>query len=288
MRARPLPQSCSTSTRRFAGSLLAVDDWCCAGIDTPCRAEEWQADDLVVLTRRGAWALESAGTTSLGQPLQAIFWNGATSYRVRHPVAGGDDATVLRLTAAGREALRAEGPPRRRDAQPLFALPARPVDGPAWLRHRVLLARLRRHGGAVDPLQVEQDAFALLRRLHADAPDAPPPLSTARQRRTVAAAQELIAQAFREPLDLAGIARRVACSPFHLARIFRRATGVSPYQAVVRLRLRAALERLFDEPQRIGAIALDAGFASHSHFDDAFRAEFGVAPGSARQLAAAR
>lgn len=280
-----LPESCSTSTRRFAGALLAIDDWCCAGHDTPGRSEEWQAHDLVVLTRRGAWELQCHGTRSLGLPLQAVRWNGSTGYRVRHPLPGGDAATVLRLTPAGREALREATCPQQPQSRPIFGVALRAVDASTWLLHRSLLARLRRHGGAVDPAQAEQDALELLLRLCADDPCAQPPLSTARQRRTVQATLEVIAQDFRAPLGIAQLARRVACSPFHLARIFRRATGLSPWQAIVRLRLRAALEPLLDEPQRIGEIALEAGFASHSHFDDAFRAEFGLAPGEARRRA---
>jgi AraC-like DNA-binding protein len=50
------------------------------------------------------------------------------------------------------------------------------------------------------------------------------------------------------------------------------------------MRLRAGLERLLDEPVSVSTIALDSGFASHSHFTDAFRAEYGCSPSEARGL----
>jgi AraC family transcriptional regulator len=75
-----------------------------------------------------------------------------------------------------------------------------------------------------------------------------------------------------------------AVPPFHLSRIFRRETGLTLHRAIVRLRLREGLERLLDEPQQISRIALDVGFSSHSHFTDAFRAEFGHSPQQVRGI----
>jgi AraC family transcriptional regulator len=76
----------------------------------------------------------------------------------------------------------------------------------------------------------------------------------------------------------------VHCSPFHLSRLFRRATGVTLYRTVVQMRLREGLERLLDQPEHVSMIALAVGFASHSHFADAFRSEFGCSPSQARLL----
>jgi AraC-like DNA-binding protein len=97
-------------------------------------------------------------------------------------------------------------------------------------------------------------------------------------------ARDIIARDFTRPLTLDGLARDAGCSPFHLGRLFRRSTGITLHRAVVRLRLREGLERLLDEPGNVARIALDTGFASHSHFSDAFRAEYGCPPSEARRL----
>lgn len=283
MPIHPLPESCSRLRPLFQGEWFAVEDWRCAGEDTPSRREEWAAEDCVVVTRRGAWELMVEGEARLADPVTATLWNRG-AYRVRHPVGGGDQCTVFRLTASGTRALRELVPAiGTRRPRPTFATRASPVDGRHYLLHRRALASASRAHAAADPLAVEEPAMAFLRLVSAGA--ASPAWATdPAAGRYVERARDLIARDFRRPLTLGGIAREVHCSPFHLSRLFRRATGVSLYRTVVRLRLREGLERLLDEPGQVAAIALAVGFASHSHFTDAFRAEFGCPPSAARLL----
>jgi AraC family transcriptional regulator len=74
----------------------------------------------------------------------------------------------------------------------------------------------------------------------------------------------------------------------HFARMFRRHTGASLHRHLLRLRLRAALERIVATLDDLAAVALDVGFASHSHFTDAFRREFGRAPSEVRRASLPR
>jgi AraC-like DNA-binding protein len=217
--------------------------------------------------------------------MTVTFWNRGAHYRVRHPVPGGDQCTVFRLTALGEQALREQSPSRKlRDSGPTFANRSRHIDGQTYLLHRRALEQARHARSAADPLAIEEPALAFLelvateRTAHSGS-DRARGLS-----RYVDRARDIIACDFTEPLTVEGIARDVQCSPFHLSRLFRQATGVTLYRAVVRMRLRAGLERLLDEPANVSTIALDSGFASHSHFTDAFRAEYGCSPSEARGL----
>jgi AraC-like DNA-binding protein len=81
-----------------------------------------------------------------------------------------------------------------------------------------------------------------------------------------------------EPHGLADLARIAGLSPYHFLRTFKRVTGVTPHQWVVRARLRDAARRLVETRAPITEIALDVGFADLSNFIRTFRAEFGVAP----------
>jgi AraC-like DNA-binding protein len=52
---------------------------------------------------------------------------------------------------------------------------------------------------------------------------------------------------------------------------------------VLRCRLSKALDLLLDSDAEIGAIAHEAGFASHSHFTARFGDRFGVTPAALRR-----
>ena len=72
-------------------------------------------------------------------------------------------------------------------------------------------------------------------------------------------------------------------SPFHLARVFRRESGLTIHAYVHQLRLRTALERVMDR-EDLSRVAVDLGYATHSHFTASFRRSFGVPPSSLRLL----
>ena len=72
--------------------------------------------------------------------------------------------------------------------------------------------------------------------------------------------------------DLAGM------SPHALLVAFRRAFGTTPAQYVIAQRLRRARWLLTHSASDITAIALETGFASHSHLTTAFRRHVGLTP----------
>jgi AraC-like DNA-binding protein len=98
----------------------------------------------------------------------------------------------------------------------------------------------------------------------------------------VDATRVVLARRFREKLSLADVARAVFSSPFHLARIFRRETGLSLHRQLTHLRLRHALGHLTGGKPDLTMLALDLGFSSHAHFSHAFRREFGSTPSQLR------
>jgi transcriptional regulator GlxA family with amidase domain len=98
------------------------------------------------------------------------------------------------------------------------------------------------------------------------------------ERRRVSDAQAYLSDVMDRPVSLLEVADAVGWSPWHLVRTFRRQVGVSPYRYHVRLRLRAAVGAMMQGRDELTAIALRAGFSSHSHFTQAFRREFGEPP----------
>jgi AraC family transcriptional regulator len=80
------------------------------------------------------------------------------------------------------------------------------------------------------------------------------------------------------PASLPELARIAGLSRYHFLRTFKRATGVTPHQWLLRARLVDAAQRLATSREPVTGIALDAGFEDLSHFIHSFRGEFGVSP----------
>lgn len=103
----------------------------------------------------------------------------------------------------------------------------------------------------------------------------------------VAAARTYIESHLAEPLTLSDISRVACMSRYHLARRFRHATGTSPMQYLLQLRIRRAQELLQRPRSSISAIAVELGFFDQSHFTRSFRRATGITPGHyARRQAA--
>jgi len=119
--------------------------------------------------------------------------------------------------------------------------------------------------------------------------DLPSPRRSAllRRRRAVERVKEAVAAAPQDRWSVATLAKVASLSPFHLCHVFRATVGTSLYDYVLRERLARALDAVLDGGDNLTAIALDAGFASHSHFTARFRSFFGITPTALRRAASA-
>jgi AraC-like DNA-binding protein len=149
----------------------------------------------------------------------------------------------------------------------------------AWLLTPPSLWRLRCHwralarGGHADP-----PTHALLEaELRAATPVAPFSGGAAVQR-----AQRFMAAQGAAGWSLHDVADAACCSLFHLARQFRRYTGLSLHGYRQRLRLAAALQRLEDGERDLAGLAHELGYSSQSHFGASFHRDIGVTPARAR------
>ncbi|MDW5441666.1 helix-turn-helix transcriptional regulator [Polaromonas sp. SM01] len=85
------------------------------------------------------------------------------------------------------------------------------------------------------------------------------------------------------PWTLHEVADAACCSLFHLARSFRRHTGLSLHGYRQRLRLATALQRLEEGERDLAALAHELGYSSQSHLGTAFLSELGVTPAQVRR-----
>ena len=95
---------------------------------------------------------------------------------------------------------------------------------------------------------------------------------------------ELIETNLAAPLSLADMARDSRLSPNHFARLFKRSTGFTPYQYLMRRRIDRAQRLLAEKNISITDIAVECGFGNQMHLTRAFAPLVGTTPASYRRM----
>ena len=217
---------------------------------------------------------------------RVMLYNRGQEYRRRALTERGDVCEYFsyppRLVA---EALAAGDPSARDRLDRPFTATHAPSDAETYLLQRSVVEHVTQRARPIDPLFVEEAMMRLLSRC-ARASRTPFERERARTQRDATsrdhhdvadACRIVLAKHLGDALSLKTIAARVGVSPFHLARVFRRVTGATVHAHRNDLRLRAALDRVA-AGEDLSRVALDVGFASHSHFTAAFRESFRTTP----------
>lgn len=268
-------------TQLFATDTVTVRDIRCAAPRGGCGAERGDEGAHIALVRRGAFAYHPGNRRHHADPITALFHCARHGYRISHPVDGGDRCTVIACAPGldeevfGRDAI--EG--RRVE----FA-----VDLRTHFAHLALWRELACPAG--DRMSGEELTLALIGLLR-PLPVVPVRHASARHRlqRQLDDARLLLGDCLDRNVGVDVVARTVGLSPFHLMRSFRAYTGQTMREYRRRLRVAVALDRLDEGCDDLTRLALDVGFASHSHMDAAFGRELGLAPAAARErLASSR
>jgi AraC family transcriptional regulator len=104
-------------------------------------------------------------------------------------------------------------------------------------------------------------------------------LGPARLRRVA----ELVDAKMEDELSLGEMALSVGLSTAHFARMFRKSTGETPHQFVLRQRLERAKAMLRAPGARVLDVAVACGFKTQQHFAQVFRDVCGISPTRYRQ-----
>jgi AraC family transcriptional regulator len=107
----------------------------------------------------------------------------------------------------------------------------------------------------------------------------PPRLTDGQVRRAI----DYIHDHIGEGLDLSSISRAAGLSAFHFARLFKAATGDSPFRFVTRTRMKRAKELLRKTRLPISEIGERVGYQKPSNFSTRFRAVVGCPPDAYRK-----
>jgi len=88
---------------------------------------------------------------------------------------------------------------------------------------------------------------------------------------------DFIKSNFKQQLSLQNFSELLHLNPFHLLRIFKRTTGVSPYDYLITTRVEFA-KTLLKKGSLVQDAAIEAGFYDTSHFCRLFKRTTGISP----------
>ena len=253
--------------------ILGIRDVHCDGTCRHRSAEECASRTHLVFPYRGTYLRHVGRAQSVAEANQVLFFNAGEDYQVSHPVPGGDASLVLvpdagLLGELAPRSLASEGSAIR------FRRLGLGIDPQAQSALALLHQRLRQ--GAIESLEAESLALTLLRRSLGPRAAQSAGRSAGRQRLVDRAKLVLLSDLSRR-WTLAEIATEVGTSPVYLTQLFRQLEGVPLYRYQLRLRLARALQML-PRSADLGALGLELGFSSHSHFSAAFRQAYGRTP----------
>ena len=290
--ATPPAASPSGSRRIFESRSLRFGSFV-ARPEDPGFAESGQpTHHLIVFPRRSVCIEREDAAPFVADSTCVTLYNLGDRYRRRAVSPAGDACEWLAVAPHLLVELVATFDPTAVDrVDRPFPVPRIAVDAAALAVQRTALRQLA--SGEAEPVYLEETllgvARTVVRSLFGGAVASPPSAGVAAAARHVA---ECVARLAEERLDdclsLQRIADEVGCSPFHLCRLFKQATGSTLHAWLLQVRLRRSLELIAESTADLTSVALDLGFASHSHFTNAFRRTFGMPPSTFRRTANGR
>ncbi len=88
-----------------------------------------------------------------------------------------------------------------------------------------------------------------------------------------------------EALSVEDLAAELNMSKFYFLREFKKASGFTPHQFLVRVKMKRAAELLAGSALPLSEVALRLGFGDQSHFSRVFKSHFNASPGAYRRRA---
>ena len=252
---------------------VTIRDTYCQGSCRDQSAEECTTTTQLVFPYRGVYVRHVGYDQTVAEANQVLFFNTSESYRVSHPVPGGDGSLTVVIS---EPQLRELAPVTflRAGAMLAFRRQRLRIDA----RAQVLVALLRHslHSNIAEPLEAESLALTLVRRVLGPRTTHAAGASTGRQR-LVDRVKLVLASDLARRWTLAEIAAEVRGSPVYLTQVFQQVEGLPLYRYQLRLRLARALD-LLGQYDDLTTLSLDLGFSSHSHFSAAFRQAYRRSP----------
>ena len=267
----------STPHEVAAGDGFRVLDIVCTSGPSDRPVEERQSSNSISLVLAGTFNYRSERGASLLSPGSLLLGNVGDGFECSHEHGEGDRCLSFQFEPELYERLAFEagasdGAFDRDRLPPLRALA--PVAARA---HTALDGR-----DSFEEIAFEL-AAAVLHATRATGDDQAP--ATRSDATRIARVLRRLESCPAHPHPLAELALAAGLSRYNFLRTFKRVTGVTPHQWLLRARLRDAARRLATSRAPVTEVALAAGFDDLANFIRSFRAEFGMSPRRYREAA---
>jgi AraC family transcriptional regulator len=229
----------------------------------PMVSVEWWQEPCIAFTAFGSWEIRARRGKGEVTPQGVMVSEGGAEFECRHH----DGMTDRMLCVLYRHDV---------DPGPVLVVPQE-----ATLRslRRSLSAQIRLP--VPDPGEVESLSLALLAAVRETPHGSHGP--GARARALVAQLQAEADEGYREPgFDLVARAHALGMSRTRFVHLFRDVVGLTPHRYLVELRVGHAARLLSSTQVPVTDICFDSGFGSMPSFYAAFRASYGMTPGTFR------
>ena len=280
LRNRPAPTSEFAVDYLLQLPTVTIRDVYCRGTCRHQSPEECASAMELVFPYRGVYVRHLGSDQAVAEANQVLFFNAGESYRVSHPVSGGDASLSL---AISEPLLRELAPTEwlREGATLAFRRQRLRIDA----RTQALVALLRHslRENIAEPLEAESLALTLVQRALRPRTTHAAAAPIGRQR-LVDRIKLVLTSDLARRWTLADIAAEVRGSPVYLTQVFQQVEGMPLYRYQLRLRLARALD-LLGSYADLTSLSLELGFSSHSHFSAAFREVYGRSPSEFKQVA---
>jgi AraC family transcriptional regulator len=293
--SRPRAEPLAAPRLIHASDALGWDGFTVRTYNEPDVMEHWRAPDnpaltLVMLTQ-GVMCVEErriGGPWRAYQIRQGEFFlrpPGRAPYELRWTVTSPEPAQTLHINVPRELVLRTAtalgGEPARREIVERVGF-----QDSVLAQVGVQLEKALAKATPADALYAQtavQFLVAHVLRHHVAAPTHAPERPFGLTHAQVEQVGAYVQARLHEPLTLDSLATVVGYSPYHFARLFRQATGDSPYQYVLRQRVTGAQRLLRETTLPVQQVALACGFANQSHFTRVFSRMVGITPGAYRR-----
>lgn len=273
----------TVETLLFQSALVKIGSFECP-IDDPCFSTTESLDnDVFVLPQNPLWIRRNAGEYRFAEPGAILMHRAGSMLERRCMGQHGDRAywfgvhPEVFVDGLQRHELSTQQMGGALITDPQF-------------RYRLALFLKRVERQPLDRLTIEEEVLTLFfeiceRRAQQQEKSPKTTLRTgARQQRLVDKARAYLDAHLSETIGLETVAAEVGASLYHLCRMFREQTGLTMHAYRTRQRLGLVIDQLISgKTDSLSGIALEYGFASHSHLSRVFQRQLGVPPSALRE-----